>query len=45
MTRGGETHRKYCVIGEEERVRNNRPRVIPRDFFIIDKDAHEFDDS
>ena len=44
-TWGGDTHRKYCVIGEEERVRNNRPRVIPQDIFLIDKDAQELDDS
>jgi hypothetical protein len=43
-TQRGEAHGKYCVIGEEERVRNNRPCVIPREFFLIEKDTHELDD-
>ena len=39
------THRKYCVICEKECVGNNCPCVIPRDILLIDKDAHELDDS
>ena len=39
------THGEHCVIGEKESVRNNRPCEIPRDFLLIDKDAHELDDS
>jgi len=39
------THGEYCVVCEKERVGNNRPCVIPRDFLLIDKDAHELDDS
>ncbi len=33
------------MIGEKERVGNNRPCEIPRDFLLIDKNAHELDDS
>jgi hypothetical protein len=39
------TYGEHCVIGEKECVRNNRPCEIPRDFLLIDKDAHELDDS
>lgn len=33
------------MIGEKECVGNNRPCEIPRDFLLVDKDAHELDDS
>ena len=33
------------MISEKERVGNNRPCGIPRDFLLIDKDAHELYDS
>jgi len=42
---GLKTYWEHCVVSEEERVGNNRPCRIPRDFFLVDKDAHELDDS
>jgi hypothetical protein len=42
---GLKTYWEHCVVREEERVGNNRPCRIPRDFFFVDKDAHELDDS
>jgi hypothetical protein len=41
---GSKSHGKYGVVGEEEGVRNNRPRAIPRKVFFIKKDAHELHD-
>jgi hypothetical protein len=39
------TYGKYRVVCEKERVGNNRPCAIPREFLLIDKDAHELDNS
>jgi hypothetical protein len=43
-TQGGKSHGKYGVVGEEERVRNNRPCAVPREVFLINKDTHELHD-
>jgi hypothetical protein len=42
---GLKTHGQHCVVRKKERVRYNRPCAIPRDFLLIDKDAHKFDNS
>ena len=39
------TYGEHCVVGEKECVGNNRPCEIPRDFLLIDEDAHKLDDS
>ena len=33
------------MVCEKERIGDDRPCAIPRDFLFIDKDAHELNDS
>jgi hypothetical protein len=37
------TYGKHCMVCKKERVGNDCPCVIPWDFLLVDKDAHELD--
>lgn len=36
------THRQHGMIGVKERIGDDLPSRTPRQFFIINKDPHEF---